>query len=138
MESSWFITALGDCYGCRSFGHFSRKWPSHREIVFSNQRVPLIKGVHRPAEDGIHGHRGGFQHSHGYCQEGRIGDQLGAQQSEGYSQLYTIPAKPKVESSDAIITSIILVYHQLALALFDLRCNYSYVSAYYAQQLELS
>ncbi|XP_070036245.1 uncharacterized protein [Nicotiana tomentosiformis] len=44
-------------------------------------------------------------------------------------------ARPKVESSDAVITGIIPVSHRDASVLFDPGSTYSYVSSYFASYL---
>ncbi|XP_070045467.1 uncharacterized protein [Nicotiana tomentosiformis] len=48
-----------------------------------------------------------------------------------------IRARPKVESSDAVITDFVPVFHRDALVLFDLGSTYSYVSSYFALYLIL-
>lgn len=52
--------------------------------------------------------------------------------------MYVVPSRPKTEFTNVVIIGMILVCRQSAFDLFDPRYTYSYVSDYYAQQLELS
>ncbi|XP_070032999.1 uncharacterized protein [Nicotiana tomentosiformis] len=79
--------------------------------------------------------RGGGQVVRGGCQPVRghpidVGPGGGAQH-----QFYVFLARPKAESSDAMITGIVLVCHRDASVLFDSGCTYSYVSSYLASYL---
>nr|XP_009767981.1 PREDICTED: uncharacterized protein LOC104219040 [Nicotiana sylvestris]XP_016448191.1 PREDICTED: uncharacterized protein LOC107773259 [Nicotiana tabacum] len=53
----------------------------------------------------------------------------------GLAHFHTFPVRLEVESSDAIITGLVLVCHRDASILFDLGSIYSYVSSYFASQL---
>lgn len=48
---------------------------------------------------------------------------------------YDFLARPKAESSDVVITSIISVCHRDASMLFDPHSTYSYVSSYFVSHL---
>lgn len=70
-------------------------------------------------------------------QPNRGGDYLGRGHPRGGGQAggaqpycYTFPCRPEGESSDAVITSIILVSHRDALVLFDPGSTNSYMYSY--------
>lgn len=44
---------------------------------------------------------------------------------DGYGYLYIVLGRENVESSNAIIIGMILIFHHLAVALFDLRSTIS-------------
>lgn len=48
-----------------------------------------------------------------------------------HGKCYTIPKRPKVKDSNAIIIGIILVFYYSASVLFDPRYIFSYVSKYF-------
>ncbi|XP_070033096.1 uncharacterized protein [Nicotiana tomentosiformis] len=89
--------------------------------------------------------RGGGQAARGGDKAIRGGDQPirgrprdGGQSGEAQPLFYAFPARPEVESSNAVITCIILVYHRYASVLFEPGSTYSYVSSYFALYLNMS
>lgn len=99
---------------------------------------PPIRAIHPSTRGGYQGCTGSLQGTRGGSSAGRMGSRSGSQPGGRRGQLYAVPARHKVESSDTVITGTILVCRQSTLTLFDLGFTYSYVSAYYAPRLELS
>lgn len=61
----------------------------------------------------------------------------GPQASGSHRVCFVVPDRAKVKASDAVITSMVSVYHRSALVLFDPGTIYSYVSAYFASDLHI-
>lgn len=67
----------------------------------------------------------------------RGGNREGPHASGRHKVCYTIPNKAKVEVSDVIITSMVLVCHRSASILFDLGFTCSYVSTNFAYDFDI-
>lgn len=81
--------------------------------------------VHPTGIDGLRGYRGGYQGARGGTQASRAGGRSGAHPSDGRGQLYAVPALPKAEASNVVVTGVILVCPRSALALFNPGSTYS-------------
>ncbi|XP_070054428.1 uncharacterized protein [Nicotiana tomentosiformis] len=79
--------------------------------------------------------RGGAQAIRGGGQQARGCPRVGGQSGEGQPHFYAFPTRPEAESSDAVITGIVLVCHRDASILFDPGSTYSYMSSYFASYL---
>lgn len=53
------------------------------------------------------------------------------------AQCNSLPGRLKVEASDALITSTIVIYDRISTVLFDPRFTYSYVSTNFALAVDL-
>ncbi|XP_070039956.1 uncharacterized protein [Nicotiana tomentosiformis] len=96
----------------------------------------------KPTRDRGQAARGRGQAIRGGCQAIRGGGQIakgslrGKGQSGGdQSCFYAFPARLEAESSDAVITGNIPVFHRDASVLFDLDSIYYYMSSYFASYL---
>lgn len=97
VESSSFSIVPRKYYDYRVFGHFSREWPNLGVMASLDQSVPPIRPTLPQASSSMNSHMGVPQGVCGGYQACRIGDWLGAMLGCGHGQLYTIPARPKVE-----------------------------------------
>lgn len=61
----------------------------------------------------------------------------GSQSKYDHAQCYASLDRPKLETSDVVITSIISTCHQSATVLFNPDSNYFYVSIYFASTLKM-
>ncbi|XP_070014467.1 uncharacterized protein [Nicotiana sylvestris] len=79
--------------------------------------------------------RGGGHATRGRGQPARGRPRNVVQIGRGQPQYYAFPAKPEAESSDIVITGIVLVCHRDASILFDPGSTYFYVSSYFVSYL---
>ncbi|XP_059295651.1 uncharacterized protein LOC132048988 [Lycium ferocissimum] len=96
--------------------------------------TPRVEVVLSPRE-GPQAGRDGQQPSRGGAQT-RQGNHDGSQATEGRVHLYAFLGRPEAEASNAIITSSISIYDQMASVLFDPGSTFSYVYSYFAVVLD--
>ncbi|XP_070025058.1 uncharacterized protein [Nicotiana sylvestris] len=106
--------------------------------------VPGVSQPAQPARGRGKGARGGGRGHRGGAQTARDGGQPAAghhrdmvQGGGAQPRCYALPARSEAESSDAVITGIILVCDREASMLYDPGSTYSYVSSYFAPYLVL-
>ena len=127
-----------DCYGCGETGHIRRNCQKH------SYRPPIIRGRGghgRGRHSGGRGDQGngGHQISRGGGQTGATAAQHGRGngQTGGRAHCYAFPGRSEAETSDAFITSNLLVCDCMASVLFDPGSIFSYVSSSFATGLDL-
>ncbi|XP_070036443.1 uncharacterized protein [Nicotiana tomentosiformis] len=115
-------------FKCGDMGHIKRyctrltRGPAQQRIQPTTP-TPVTLPLAQPA-------RGGAQSVRGRPRGGGRSD--GSQ-----ARLYVIPARPDVVASNAMITSIISVFHREASVRFDPGSTYSYVSSYFTHHLDM-
>ncbi|XP_070036244.1 uncharacterized protein [Nicotiana tomentosiformis] len=132
------------CYSCDDLRHIARfclRSQGSMQQQGSRAMVPApvtsppshpARGRGQVARGGGQTVRGGGQaiRGGGHPVRGRPRDTV--QSGVALPRFYALPARPKVESSDAVITCIVPVCHRDASVLFDPGSTYSYVSSYFA------
>lgn len=96
-----------ECYYYGVFAYFSREFPQHGTVVHAARSIPSIKVVPHLVRGLLLGHCGGPQSARGDPHASRIGDPSDALLSGRRGDLYAIPGRSKVKSSNVIITGII-------------------------------
>ncbi|XP_070045250.1 uncharacterized protein [Nicotiana tomentosiformis] len=91
----------------------------------------VIRSV-RPARGRSQGAKSGGQATRGGGQQDNGRSMGGGQSGGAQPHLYTFPARHKAESSDAVITGIVPIFHRDASVLFYPGSTYSYVSSYFS------
>ncbi|XP_070055053.1 uncharacterized protein [Nicotiana tomentosiformis] len=97
--------------------------------------VQPARGKGLAARGGSQAIRGAGQAIRGGGQPARIRPRDVVQSGGAQPQFYIFPARPEIESYNAVIIGIILVFHKDASVLFDPCSTYSYVSSYFASYL---
>ena len=121
------------CYVCDEFGHKAKDCPRRALASFQpgtqtarSTPGPAARGASQSARGGTRGARSGS----------RGGARCGSQASGERRVCYAVPGRTVAEASDAVITGIVPVCYRSASVLFDPGSTYSYVSTYFASDIE--
>ncbi|XP_070054465.1 uncharacterized protein [Nicotiana tomentosiformis] len=129
-----------ECFECGSTGHIRRyclRLMSNKPQQGSRAIIlaPVAPPPAQPARGGGQAARDGGQVVRGGGHPVRGHPRGGGQSGWAQPHFYAFSARPEVESSDAVITTIIPVFHRDVSILFDPGSTYSYVSSYFASYL---
>ncbi|XP_059290318.1 uncharacterized protein LOC132043882 [Lycium ferocissimum] len=131
------------CYKCGEGTQYQDPRAPFALDRIGKNRAPKTRGGHTAGRGGAQPNRGGPKASRGGQRLGRAeaqtgpGNHNGSHAIGGRGHLYAFPGRPDAEASDAVITSTILVYDRMASILVDSGFAFSYVSSYFAVDLDM-